>query len=88
MIEPSSNWPWAPMLNSPALRATITASPVRTSGVAFSSVSTQRVAAAHGAASTAPRPLSGALALQQQQHGTEHERNQHRSNGQERVLSP
>ena len=54
------NWPWAPMLNSPALNARPTARPPRISGVAATSVLTIAVHAAEARPrSRAHRPSSG-----------------------------
>ena len=39
IIAPPMNWPVAPMLNRPARKARATASPVRMSGVALTTVS-------------------------------------------------
>ena len=38
-IAPKINWPCAPILNNPDLKASATASPVRINGMAFTTVS-------------------------------------------------
>src|SRR6476659_6295704 len=58
---PIRNWPWAPMLNKPALKPTPTASPPRLSGPAWTSVLTRPLTLPRRPApsSIAPYALTG-----------------------------
>ena len=65
---PAMYWPWPPMLNSPARKASATARPVRISGVVSSSVCCRLTAAiarsapvTHGKIHSRPVPCQIAL---------------------------